>query len=234
MENFKSGCLICGADLIYSENSEELICFYCKEEFNANEKCINNHYVCNKCHSSNAIKIIEDFCNRTELTDPIQIANILMGHPSIKMHGNEHHFLVPAVMLTSYYNLLNDKVELKNKLLKAKKRAEQILGGFCGTHGNCGAAVGTGVFISLITNSTPLSINEWKLCNLMTAKSLFSVSEFGGPRCCKRDVYLSISEAIIFVKENFNIEIPSNEKISCLFSQFNKECIKNNCRFFIQ
>jgi hypothetical protein len=28
----------------------------------------------------------------------------LMKNPQIKMHGPEHHFLVPAVLLAAYYN----------------------------------------------------------------------------------------------------------------------------------
>ncbi|VUT25840.1 MAG: hypothetical protein MOIL_01256 [Candidatus Methanolliviera sp. GoM_oil] len=59
---------------------------------------------------------------------------------------------------------------------------QKNLGGFCGYHGDCGAAVGTGIFISLITDATPLSKHEWKLSNLMTAKSLLSIANHGGPR----------------------------------------------------
>jgi len=50
-----------------------------------------------------------------------------------------------------------------------KKRAEKVLGGFCGLYGGCTAAVGTGIFVSLVTNATPLSEGEWKLTNLTTA-----------------------------------------------------------------
>ena len=37
----------------------------------------------------------------------------IMKSPMINMHGPEHHFLVPAVLITSYYNIKDEK---KNKI----------------------------------------------------------------------------------------------------------------------
>ena len=87
----------------------------------------------------------------------------LMRNPNVKMHGPEHHFLVPAVLLVAYYNIKKDPKQKTTKIRMATKRSSQILGGFCGFYGNCGAAVVTGIFVSLIIDATPLSINDWKL-----------------------------------------------------------------------
>jgi hypothetical protein len=139
---------------------------------------------------------------------------------------------VPAALLTSYYNYQKEYETKKGKLNIAKGRAEKVLGGFCGSHGNCGAGVGTGIFISVITNATPLSKDVWRLSNLMTAKSLFSIANGGGPRCCKRDSFLAILEAAEFVKEHFGIRLPIKEKITCSFSHLNTECLHENCKFY--
>ena len=56
--------------------------------------------------------------------------------------------------------------------------------------------MGTGIFISLITDATPLSKEDWGLANRMTAASLNTIAEHGGPRCCKRDSFLAIMDAI--------------------------------------
>jgi len=64
-----------------------------------------------------------------------------MKNPKIKMHGPEHHFLVPAVLLSAYYNKKKDSRKKEDKIKEARKRAEKILGGFCGSHGICGAAM---------------------------------------------------------------------------------------------
>jgi len=228
----KSGCLICGKELVYSGDSEKIDCYYCHQSFDSNTKCIDGHYICDNCHSAPAFDIIQNFCNTTDLTDPLKIALALMKHPSVKMHGPEHHFLVPAVLITAYYNQLQDQDQKVAKLEKAAKRATNILGGFCGYYGTCGAAVGTGIFISLITDSTPLSKEEWKLSNLMTSKSLAIIADHGGPRCCKRNSHLAIREAVNFLIEHFDVKLELNETLVCEFNSLNKECKKNDCPFF--
>jgi hypothetical protein len=148
------------------------------------------------------------------------------------MHGPEHHFLVPAVLLTSYYNIRKEYRETGLMIQEARKRALNVLGGFCGSHGNCGAAVGTGIFISLITNTTPLSTEGWRLSNLITSKSLNTIAHRGGPRCCKRNTFLAILEAVKFLKDHFGIEMKRQQDIRCEFNGLNKECLREHCIFY--
>ena len=100
----KTGCCICGKELVYLDNNETMTCYYCDQVYDANVKCLNGHYVCDQCHSSNATEFIESFCIRSRSEDPIELALNLMRHPAVKMHGPEHHYLVPAVLLAAYYN----------------------------------------------------------------------------------------------------------------------------------
>jgi hypothetical protein len=156
----------------------------------------------------------------------------LLSHRQIALHGPEHHFLVPAVLLTAYYNINHEYDEKSSKLQEARQRSKHILGGFCGFHGDCGAAVGTGIFISLISNSTPLATREWRLSNLMTAKSLLTIANHGGPRCCKRNTFLAILEAVNFLEEHFHLSMNINCTIRCEFHEVNKECLKQQCPFY--
>jgi hypothetical protein len=227
----KTGCLVCGEELVYGKDTEQLECFYCKQVYDSNTKCRNGHYVCDRCHSLPAIDLIENYCVASESEDPLELALTLMRNPNIKMHGPEHHFLVPAVLLAAYYNIKQDYREKATKIRMAKKRAEQILGGFCGFYGNCGAAVGTGIFVSLITDATPLSVADWKLANLVTAQSLLTVAEHGGPRCCKRNTFLAILKAADFVKEHFGVSFKINKELNCEFYPLNNECLQEKCPF---
>jgi hypothetical protein len=227
----KSGCVVCGEELVYGKN-EKMECFYCKKVFDSNVKCKDGHYVCDKCHSMPANDLIETYCISSQLEDPLELALILMRNQQVKMHGPEHHFLVPAVLLTTYYNTQKDQKNKKQKIREARSKSSKILGGFCGSHGDCGAAVGTGIFISLVTDSTPLSTKEWKLSNLMTARSLLTIANHGGPRCCKRTTFLAINEAVDFLKENFGITMKINRKLACEFTDLNKECLKKKCPYY--
>ena len=67
--------------------------------------------------------------------------------------------------------------------------------------------ISAGMFVSIISKSTPLSKEAFALSHLMTAKALEQIGKIGGPRCCKRDSFLSILSAIDFVFENFGIQM---------------------------
>ena len=228
----KTDCLICGAELIYLDSAQPLECAYCRQTFDSNVACADGHYICDECHSLPAIDLIRQFCVGSESTDPLEMALTLMRHPAVKMHGPEHHFLVPAVLLAAYYNVTGDASLLEKKLKEAEKRAKQILGGFCGFYGNCGAAVGTGIFLSLVTDTNPLSVETWRLCNMLTAKTLMSIANSGGPRCCKRNTYLALTEATKFVREHLDVSMDADPEIKCEFTGLNKECLKGKCPFY--
>jgi hypothetical protein len=229
MEN-PSGCLVCGADLIYSDDYRTLTCYCCKGEFQSNVTCGQGHFVCDQCHARSGTEWIETFCNNSDSVNPFRMATEIMHSEKIKMHGNEHHFLVPAVLIAAYSNKTNnaDKAAM---ISIARKRAEKIPGGFCGTHGNCGAGVGTGIFVSVITKSTPLAKEEWSMSNLVTGRSLIAIAEHGGPRCCKRDVYLALNEAVLFLREKLHTELET-EEVRCGFFENNRECLERECIFY--
>jgi hypothetical protein len=114
--------------------------------------------------------------------------------------------------------------------LEMRERGEQVPGGACGYMGACGASISTGIFLSIVTRNTPLSTDTWRLCNLCTACALEQVALNGGPRCCKRDSYLSVLTAIDFVKENLGVEMVKPE-VRCSRSQINEQCIGKKCPF---
>jgi len=120
---------------------------------------------------------------------------------------------------------------IAEKLSISKKRSKNVLGGYCGFYGACGAGVGTGLFMSVIQNCTPLHKEEWQKSNLMTAQCLSKIAEQGGPRCCKRDTYIALEHAIEFVKNNLNLELEA-DSISCTFSKQNKECKLADCQYY--
>lgn len=227
-------CMICGSELIYFDDYMEVECMYCHKKYRSNVTCVDGHYICDICHSMDANELIENYCRKTEKTNPMEMAIDLMKNPTINMHGPEHHFLVPAVLLTSFYNIKGEINKKAKKLAVAKMRAKDIKGGFCGFYGNCGAAVGTGIYISIITEATPLTKESWGLANLMTGTALISIAKISGPRCCKRNLFTAIKEAAKFTDEHFGIEMYDYENYNpiCSFKSRNKECLKLECPYF--
>lgn len=227
-----AGCLICGRDLVYSEESRDLVCAVCGEVQSTTAVCEAGHFVCGRCHSLEALDFIEEFCITTTLEDPLAIACILLRSPAVRMHGPEHHFLVPAALIAAYCNHQGEPGRKGPLLRQARARSSAVPGGACGTHGACGAAVGTGIFMSLITGSTPLKKQEWSLANQMTARSLMMIARHGGPRCCKRDSWLAIQTAVAFLSERFGVALPVGEEVRCEYSDINRECLQTACPFY--
>lgn len=128
------------------------------------------------------------------------------------------------------YKNAGGEIDLASALLEMYSRGKQVPGGACGFWGACGAGISTGMYMSIITKATPLAKEAWGLSNQMTARALDAIGKNGGPRCCKRDSYLAISEAVCFTEEKIGIKMEL-DKIICSRSSMNNQCTKNECPF---
>ncbi len=225
----KEECLICKAPLEYLETDVLMECEVCHKKENSKTRCANGHYVCNDCHTR-GLDSIAGLCLQETSSNPIAIIEKMMVLPFCHMHGPEHHVMVGSALLTAYKNAGGD-IELSRCLIEMMNRGKSVPGGACGFWGACGAGISSGMFISIISKSTPLENEPFALSHKMTAKSLGQIGEIGGPRCCKRDSFLAILAAIDFVKDHFGIEMEKTEAV-CRFSAKNKQCIGKRCPFF--
>ena len=222
-------CLICKSPLKYMNEDILMECAICKKTEYSKTQCVKGHYVCNECHTQ-GIDSIFSVCLSENSKNPIEIINKMMKLPFCHMHGPEHHIMVGSALLTAYKNAGGD-INLEKALIEMKNRGSQVPGGSCGFWGACGAGISSGMFISIVTGSTPLKNESFGLSHKMTSKSLNAIGEIGGPRCCKRDSYLSILSAIDFVKDNLGIEMEKSDVI-CEFYSHNNQCIKKRCKFY--
>jgi predicted RNA-binding Zn-ribbon protein involved in translation (DUF1610 family) len=229
-EGHAQGCVVCGEALVYGTTSERLLCVICGAEKDTTARCAGGHYVCDACHAAPAKDVIERTCLASDEKDPVALAMRLLRHPALKLHGPEHHFLVPAVLVTALSNVKGEKARKAERLAEARRRSDPIAGGFCGTLGTCGAAVGTGTFVSIATQATPLKGKERGLANRMTARALTVIGQTDAARCCKRDSLLSILAAARFAKEHLRVDIPAHGA-ACEWSEKNAECGGAACPF---
>jgi hypothetical protein len=169
-------------------------------------------------------------CMAETSKNPIEIIRKMMDMPFCHMHGPEHHVMVGAALLTAYRNA-GGEIDLKNALEQMMSRGRQVPGGICGFWGSCGAAVSTGIYMSILTGANPLAKEEWGHANRMTSRSLAAVAEVGGPRCCKRNGYLAIQTAMDFAEEHLGI-VMDRVPPECTHQKQNNQCIKERCPFF--
>lgn len=174
-------------------------------------------------------KIIEE-CLQLTSNDPIEIFKFIARKEYVRMHGPEHHVLDGAALLTAYYNA-GGNIDLQASLIELMNRALSMPGAMCGMWGVCGAVTSLGASLSIIENTGPLSKEDWGTHLKVASKALNRLAEIGGPRCCKRDAYLSFDEVIQYLNETYSMNLPITP-IQCDFYDKNSQCIKNKCPFY--
>lgn len=224
----KEECLICRAPLEYLHEDILMECSICHKQEMSKTRCIKGHYVCNVCHTKGIDGII-GLCLEEDSRNPIEIIRKMMDMPFCHIHGPEHHIMTGCALLTAYRNSGGD-IDLRSALNEMISRGSKVPGGACGFWGACGAAVSTGMFISIITGSTPLAVEAWGHSNLMTSRALLRLGETGGPRCCKRNSYMSILTAAGYAEEITGIRMDAQKPV-CRHTASNNQCIGHRCPF---
>ena len=172
-------------------------------------------------------------CLHESSTNPVEIFNHIAKNEYVRIHGPEHHILDGAALLTAYYNA-GGKIDLQTALQEIMKRGLQMPGATCGMWGVCGAVSSMGAALSIIDGTGPLSSDaSWGKHMEFTSKALYSLSQIGGPRCCKRDAFLSFQQAVSFINENYEVKLEM-DTIKCTYSDMNAQCIKDRCPFYKQ
>lgn len=162
-----------------------------------------------------------------------EMVNELMDFEEVPMHHPYHHFIMPAALLTLASMEEDASPEaLNDMLIIAGERAKQVPGGSCGNCGSCGNGVGAGIFLSIYTDTSPMSGESWQWVNELTGRCLVAISKVGGPRCCKRTAYLSLQESVPYINEKLGLHIALNDEIRCRYHSRNKDCKKEVCPFY--
>jgi hypothetical protein len=164
------GCIICGKDIVYTDQAISRPCLICGKEFMTRVYCEDGHFVCDACHSSSKSDV-KWFLRHTGEKDSIKILHHFFDIEKVHMHGPEHHSIVPGVLLTVYRNNGGD-IDFENALEQAFERGSKVPGGFCGFWGVCGSAVGTGIYASIVLGGSPLKKETWHIPQIVTARSL--------------------------------------------------------------
>lgn len=226
--NFKSGCLICEQPVIIQKKESIHICSICNKSFNSSFVCSQGHYICDSCHT-NTHEFVNLLINSNEV-NPVKLFLQIENLESVHMHGPEHHSIVPCILLTTYKNCGGD-INLLSAIETALIRSKQVPGGICGFWGTCGAAIGAGIYGSIVTNSSPMNKDSWHKSQKLVARVINRISQENALRCCKRTSRHAILESIIWTEEFLGIKL-GKSNFSCTLSSNNKECIKGDCPFY--
>jgi hypothetical protein len=223
-------CGVCGQPLVYGTEEVLRRCAFCGQEQKTLIYCPEGHYICDECHRQETLDVLREVLKKTRSQDPAEILETIMSHPSVPMHGPEHHAMIPAIIVAAAGNAGYPLPE--EAVAKAIARGTQVPGGWCGSHGACGAAIGVGTAVSVLTGATPLKGEQRGLANEATAFTLRRLLD-GGPRCCKRASRTAMTAAVEFLRDRMDINLDEGQKIKCGYSGRNRECLREACAYNI-
>ena len=174
---------------------------------------------------------IIDACVNEKSTSPYQIFKDVAGMSFVRMHGPEHHVLDGACILTAFRNA-GGQIDLPKALLELMQRGLQMPGAMCGMWGVCGSTTSVGAALSILEGTGPLSQDDsWGSHMDYTSRALQGLAGIGGPRCCKRDAYVSIETAIDYIAQRYQVQL-EKDSIRCSFYPQNGQCLKEGCPYY--
>jgi hypothetical protein len=222
-------CGVCGAPLVYGAESVLRVCALCGEEQTTMIWCPEGHFVCDACHGAAATDVVRRVLATTTSCDATAILEQVMAHPALPMHGPEHHAIVPGVIISAARNagafIPDGAIET------VFTRAAKVPGGWCGYYGTCGAAVGVGIAVSVLTGATPLNGEQRSLALAATSQALAGMID-EQPRCCKRASRIAVKVAVGYLREHLDIDLPTGDHMRCTFTARNRQCARERCPFF--
>ena len=228
MEN-QQNCDVCGAPLNMEKNPVTLTCTFCGKKFESTSSCPNGHHVCPDCRNLEMPQVLEKVIASSSSKSPSEILEKVMAHPKLTMHGPNHHYIIPVVIIAAAKNA-GYEVPVE-ALQQAMQRGLQVPGGWCGFCGACGAAVGVGIATSALTMATP--VNGKKRTLAMDAmREATSRMEDNAPRCCKKAGRIAMETAVDFLNEKIGTKMEKGKRPVCVYSARNKECVKAACPYY--
>jgi len=226
-EPLMSGCMVCGDPLDYFAREIVKGCVFCGKEFFANASCENGHFVCDNCHSKNAVEVMLHILINSVETDMLALLAEIRKHPSIPIHGPEHHALVPGIILTAYRNSGGDVDE--EHIERAVRRGSRVAGGNCAFNGVCGAAEGAGIGFSVILDANPLKARERQIVQTVSQNVLEEIAGIKAPRCCQRECWIALTCAARLSLQFLPLPLGADSAIECTQKKENTECVGKLC-----
>ena len=229
-ERLSTGCMRCGSPLVYLETDEKKRCTFCGRMLTANAVCEKGHFVCDECHGKDALEIVRNICLNTGETDMIALMNTIRSHPAMPLHGPEHHFAVPGVIVACYRNLGGSAS--RADIITAIDRGRSIPGGSCGFWGVCGAAAGVGIAYAILLNSNPVKPVFRRIVQQVAGAVINTVNTIEAARCCQRETWTSLIKAAELSGKYLPVKLHAEASTRCGQYHQNRECIGRNCEFF--
>lgn len=174
-------------------------------------------------------ELIISECMKMRDTSPYEIFHAIAQKDFVRIHGPEHHILDGACILTAFHNA-GGNIDLPAALQKLMAEGLRMPGAACGLWGVCGAVTSIGAALAIIDGTGPLSTEDWGSHMEYTSSALARLAKTGGPRCCKRDAFTAMEQAVEYIQNRYGVTM-KHKPIRCDFSSRNAQCIGERCPY---
>jgi len=159
-----------------------------------------------------------------------ELRNRWTASSRLPFHGPWHHGMTAGMIIAALRNNGYDFDD--GDIREALKRGLMVPAGACGFLGACGAAAGLGVAVSIVLRSTPFRNDVRSRALAAGAEAIRRVGRAGGPRCCARSTYATLSLAAGELKK-LGYEIPQAPLAGrCVKHSLNAQCHGPICPYF--
>ena len=228
--------MVCGSSLEYLDRARDLDCTYCGKIVQGHIRCPEGHFICDACHTGDAMSMIEAVSFTTKAKDPVQLAELMMAHPSLPMLGCEHAFIAGGALMAALRNSPYGTGKITDQDIREvfARTAKQAVGGYCGLTGVCGIVPAVGACFSLFLGARCGSDTEQKITMDAVTKVSQAITDLTGPSCCKAYVRRSLAVAVDIFSERFGIALPIGKSpISCGHSGKHPHgCREEKCPYY--
>lgn len=221
-------CSLCDEPIILQPGRR--VCSYCGLAEEGDHTCGQGHYTCQACRSAVPSDLVSMVCGESAEADPFGLARLILSHPVFNQMGPQYH-VVPGPVLVAVLANRGKIADKKTALAEAVERSQAVPELSCAKRGLCGAAVGAGVAISILTGATPLSAKERSLSLEATARALSLIAGQSVHRCCRQGVYATLEATVDFLKNELGIDILTPSKY-CPHAARTTECKQKACPYY--
>lgn len=235
MTSVHTKCLICGEEVCRGDVPIKARCDICGEEFVSYNYCRNGHHVCVECIGERLFPTLLNYYLETKSTNPVEIAEHVMNMPGFTLVGCKHYFVAALSLCAAYRNaggVVADYTEIINLIID---RVKMLPDSMCRTGGVCGVPLAIGIAIQVmgLTSKDVEARNKRssELAGFCITK-MFDEKYTGSTDCCKRNLYLCLQAAAVFIRNYYWVDLTLPEKIACPYAEENPRCNGSFCLYY--
>jgi hypothetical protein len=178
--------------------------------------------------------MIKEIASKTTSKDPLEIAELMIGHPKLPMLGCQHAYIAAGALLAALKNQGSRKITEKDLEEVFKRTERQAVGGYCGLTGVCGIVPAVGAIFSILLGSKCGKDLEQRITMEAARRVMEAIETLTGPSCCKAYLRSSLPAAVDLLKERLGISLlVKDQSVTCLFDKRHPhECRGNRCPYY--